>query len=283
MKKLSLVGANIDKSGSPGFYNHLAELKGIKLTYDLSPINSGDKDDFIAQINKLKNSKHRGVNVTYPYKECALLVSDTLDASVQKTLAANTLIFSEEGTRAYNTDYTGFMKAYKNKFSTRKPGKVTLFGTGGVGKAIAFALGELGAEEIAVYDINQQRAESLAKELIHSGFNAQALSQSTLEHYAKNAEGIINCTPIGHYSTPGCVIDKDWLGRQYWAFDAVYTPLETTFLTLSKQAGLNTLSGFNLFFYQAIDAYELFNDTKLDIDTINGYRQTCYSRLVAQH
>ncbi|PSW22211.1 shikimate dehydrogenase [Photobacterium sanctipauli] len=283
MQKLSLVGANIDKSGSPGFHNHLAKIKGIDLNYSLSPVDSGDKDDFVAQINALKGSQHRGVNVTYPFKECALMVSDKLDPSVERTLAANTLLFTEQGTLAYNTDYTGFIKAYKNKFSSQPPGKVVLFGTGGVGKAIAFALGELGAKEIALYDINDERASALASELKQAGFKGIALSKPSLEQYVMQAEGLVNCTPIGHYKTPGCVIDTTWLGAQKWAFDAVYTPLNTTFMAAAETAGLQILSGFELFFYQAIDAYELFNNTKLDNDTINAYRQTCYFRQIAQH
>lgn len=45
---------------------------------------------------------------------------------------------------------------------------------------------------------------------------------------------------------------------QKWAFDAVYTPMDTEFLLEANKKGLQVVSGFDLFFYQGIDAFEIF-------------------------
>jgi shikimate dehydrogenase len=63
---------------------------------------------------------------------------------------------------------------------------------------------------------------------------------------------------------PGTAIPKAAIGTQVWAFDAVYTPLETQFLRDAAQAGLAVLSGYELFFYQGVDAFELFAGVQVD-------------------
>ena len=43
-----------------------------------------------------------------------------------------------------------------------------------------------------------------------------------------------------------------------WAFDAVYTPIDTRFLADAAAAGLDTLNGYELFFEQGADCTEIF-------------------------
>ena len=53
-----------------------------------------------------------------------------------------------------------------------------------------------------------------------------------------------------------------------WAFDAVYTPRDTTFLADAAAAGLQVISGYELFFRQGVDAWALFGGTPLDLDRL---------------
>jgi shikimate dehydrogenase len=53
------------------------------------------------------------------------------------------------------------------------------------------------------------------------------------------------------------------IGPQQWGFDAVYTPLQTRFLTACQQAGLATLSGFDLWVFQGIDAFNIFTGSEV--------------------
>ena len=51
---------------------------------------------------------------------------------------------------------------------------------------------------------------------------------------------------------------------QTWAFDAVYTPVETPFIEAARGAGLWTMSGYELFLYQGIDAFRIFTGIEVD-------------------
>ena len=43
-----------------------------------------------------------------------------------------------------------------------------------------------------------------------------------------------------------------------WAFDAVYQPVDTPFKQMLIARGVQFISGFELFFYQGVDAFKIF-------------------------
>jgi shikimate dehydrogenase len=69
---------------------------------------------------------------------------------------------------------------------------------------------------------------------------------------------------MGMHQHPGTPISAALMGMQGWAFDAVYTPTRTRFLEDATRAGLEVLSGYELFFYQGVDAFEVFAGVRVD-------------------
>lgn len=63
---------------------------------------------------------------------------------------------------------------------------------------------------------------------------------------------------------PGTPIPTSLIGSQRWAFDVIYTPLETEFLAAARAQELEILSGYELFFYQGVDAFEIFTGRQVD-------------------
>ena len=60
---------------------------------------------------------------------------------------------------------------------------------------------------------------------------------------------------VGHDGTP---VPRGLMEGAEWAFDAVYTPVDTRFLADAADAGLATLSGYELFFEQGQDCIQIF-------------------------
>lgn len=56
----------------------------------------------------------------------------------------------------------------------------------------------------------------------------------------------------------GCPFPEATIAGRRWAFDAVYTPVDTSFMVAASAAGLELLSGYELFFYQGVDAFRHF-------------------------
>ncbi len=249
--RLGLIGDNIAASRSPDLHRTAGRLCELDVSYELLiPGEMGQ--DFATLLRSCADGDWRGVNITYPYKEIAAGMVRIDDARVRDIGAVNTVVFEAGGAVGHNTDYSGFMAAWRENFANMAPGKVALIGAGGVGRAIGFALAALGAEEIRVTDRDAGRAGRLAAEV------PGATAYESASAAAENAGGVINCTPLGMTGNPGSPIAGAALDGRRWAFDAVYTPVETRFRADALAAGLDFMSGWELYFHQGIQAFRIF-------------------------
>jgi shikimate dehydrogenase len=261
--KLGLIGDNITRSKSPHLHRTAGKLTGLDVTYDrLIPKDIGlSFKDVFAQA---QTGGFRGINVTYPYKELVTAMVTVTDPLVRAIGAVNTVVFDEGGPKGFNTDYTGFMKAYRDVRGAQKPGIVCLIGTGGVGKAVAFGLVALKAHTIRCVDLDPIKAVALADALRALGSETVIEISTDAEEAAIGADGLINCTPMGMVGIGGSALRSEAMQGASWAFDAVYTPADTQFLQDAKQANLTIISGYELFFGQGLDAWYIF--TGIDVN-----------------
>lgn len=261
--KLGLIGDNITRSKSPRLHRTAGKLTGLDVSYDrLIP---RDLDlTFAETFAQARNGGYRGINVTYPYKEIAADMVTVSDPLVRAIGAINTVVFASEGPQGFNTDYSGFMSAYRTVRGDAAPGRVCLIGTGGVGRAVAFGLLGLGAAEIRCVDLDPAKATALATALRATGTTARIEIATDAIEAAKGADGIVNCTPLGMVGIGGTPLPFAAMTGVHWAFDAVYTPVDTRFLQDAQTAGLEVISGYELFFGQGVDAWDIFTGVALD-------------------
>jgi shikimate dehydrogenase len=206
----------------------------------------------------------RGVNITYPYKEKVVGQLRIDDQRVRAIRACNTVVFGGREPLGFNTDFSGFIAAFRQTFGNLRPGIVAMAGAGGVGKAIGFALASLGAAELRLFDRDVPKAEALARVLGTTAPVMRVAVAASIAEAASGAEGLVNCTPLGMAGHPGTAIPKPLTAGRRWAFDAVYTPVETEFLQDARAAGLEILSGYELFFHQGIEAFRIFTGRAVD-------------------
>jgi shikimate dehydrogenase len=256
--RLGLIGDNIARSRSPDLHRLAGRICGLDIRYEL--LVPGERGgDFDTVFENCRAGGMRGVNVTYPYKEAVFARVRIDDAATRRIGSINTVVFEPDGARGYNTDHSGFRAAFREAFAEMAPGRVALVGAGGVGKAVAFALAELGAERLEIADIDTARAAALAA-AISAAFGG-AITVTHTENARRilpGADGVVNCTPLGMPGHSGSAVPLDLLGSQGWAFESVYTPVDTPFKIASQRAGLKVLSGYELFFHQGVDAFCIF-------------------------
>lgn len=259
--RLGLIGDNIAASRAPDLHHTAAKLCGIDVTYErLVP---KDLDlTFDQVVAHAMASGLRGINITHPYKERALKFATIEDPAVAAIGACNTVLF-EERTIGFNTDYTGYIAAFRHRFGNMSPGAVALAGSGGAGKAIAFALAALGATSMRLFDTDAGKARALATALQKAQPALSVRIEPTIQQACHRADGLINCTPRGMVEYGGNAFAGISLVNRRWVFDAVYTPVETAFLKESKAAGVDILDGFELFLYQGIHAFKLFTGQQI--------------------
>ncbi|HSF92919.1 MAG TPA: shikimate dehydrogenase [Paracoccaceae bacterium] len=270
--KLGLIGDNISRSRSPALHRLAGEQCGIEVQYDrLIPRELGES--FNAVFDTCAGQGYRGINVTYPYKELAAAKVIIADPLIRALGAVNTVLFEQDGPHGFNTDYTGFIAAYRASRGDNAPGVACLIGTGGVGRALAFALVALEAREIRLVDKDLRKAEALAADLNALESETRVSVFTDAVQAAQGATGLLNGTPVGMVGYEGTPLPAEAMSGLEWAFDAVYTPDNTQLLKDAKMAGLSVISGYELFFHQGVHAWAHFAGQKLDDDALRAALQ----------
>jgi shikimate dehydrogenase len=269
MIRLGLIGDNIAKSQSPRLHRLAGRQNQAEVTYDrLVPAETGKEFDVL--FAEVAEGDFRGVNITYPYKERAAAKVSIDDPLVRAIGAVNTVIFDDGGPHGFNTDYSGFIAAYRHVRGKLPPGTALMIGAGGVGKAVAYGLAAMGVEEIRIAERDLAKAEALAEALRHARPGLRVKTGSDTVAMAKGADGLINCTPVGMVGYDGTPLARAAMAGAAWAFDAVYTPVDTQFLQDAAAEGLQIISGYELFIGQGVDAWKLFTGLPLDYDRLRA-------------
>ncbi|WP_426612060.1 shikimate dehydrogenase [Bradyrhizobium sp. McL0616] len=255
-KKLltGLIGAPIAHSASPAMHERAAEALGLRGHYQLIEVSGADARGLSMMLEGVRRLGFAGVNVTFPYKEAVVPLLDELAPGAAAMGAVNTVVVKDSRLIGHNTDTTGFARAVAPLLAP-SGNAVAVIGTGGVGKAIAFALASLKVADIRIFDSEPARAEKLAALLAKHG---SAKVAKSVEDALKGATGLVNGTPVGMLPNRGMPVPAALLHGQMWVADAVYSPLITPLLAAAQAKGARIMTGRELAIYQAADAFELF-------------------------
>jgi shikimate dehydrogenase len=267
--KLGLIGDNIAASRAPDLHRIAGRLNNMDVQYDrLVPKELNQTFDQI--FESYPDNGYQALNITYPYKEYVIPKVEIDDPMVRAIAAVNTVVFEGTSSKGYNTDYTGFIAAYEQVRAGAAPGVCCLVGTGGVGRALAFGLVKLGANEIRLFDRDSTKAQQLACDLNALDPQTVVTAVDDLDVATANCDGLLNGTPVGMVGYPGSAFESKATDQAAWVFDAVYTPIETNFLQDAKTTGAQIISGYELFFYQGVHAWRHFSGLDVDIKQLRA-------------
>ncbi|MEM8630877.1 MAG: hypothetical protein AAGF74_06560 [Pseudomonadota bacterium] len=259
-----MIGENIGNSRFARAFEIMCTDHGLRLEF--SPIDTKGLEafDFVETVDQLRQDGWTAVTVTHPWKpDAASYAGDTMGAGVAALGAANILSF-KGGLAGHNTDYHGFLGAWRAGMGDAAPGRVAMAGAGGVARALGPALARLGAEEIAIWDPSPGLAETLAGII---GPSARVIALEEAPEVIAQADGLVNATPLGMAGYGGTAFAPEYVGGQSWAFDAVYTPTDTEFLRTAGAKDLEVLTGFDLFRHMALASFEAYSGIAPDAGT----------------
>jgi quinate/shikimate dehydrogenase (NAD+) len=250
-----LLGAPIAHSASPAMHEAAADALGVRCHYQLIEVAGAGRDELKLLLEGVRRLGFSGINVTFPYKEAVMELLDALSPGATGVGAVNTVVVRDGRLTGHNTDTTGFARAVKTLVEGSGRGPVAVIGTGGVGKAIAFALAGLGVSEIRIFDTDPAKAEHLAALL--KDYPGVRIVGSVADAVG-GAVGLVNGTPIGMLPSTATPVPDSLLRADLWVADAVYSPLWTPLLKAAQATGAKVMTGRDLAIYQAADAFELF-------------------------
>ena len=251
MIQAAVLGSPIGHSLSPTLHKCAYDVLGWDWEYTAIEVKSGELAQFIAA----NRNTFRGLSLTMPLKEEALLVADSLDPLVKRINAANTLIFEENQVSAYSTDVSGFVQALA-KAEVSIPNEITILGGGATARSAIAAVDGRG-RTITVYS----RSASRAAQLINSSISATVVVKDWNEAQSGlSANLIIATTPTG---ATDHLIPTESTGT---LFESLYSPWPTKFLAKWQGLGGKYLDGLDLLVEQGIGQIELMAHEPLNID-----------------
>ena len=262
---LGLIGSPIMSSAAPAM--HEAAAIGVRAHYRLIDVAGADEPKLRAMLDGARLLGFAGVNVTFPYKEAIIPLLDALAPGAAAIGAANTVVVRDGKLTGHNTDATGFASAFKAVLGAPGDAPVALIGAGGVGRAIAFAMAELGVRTLHIVDREADKAHALAARLAD---RMQTQVCGDIAEALAGAGGVINGTPIGMLPNRDSPVPAELLHAGLWVADAVYTPLWTPLLQAARARGCRVMTGRELCIYQAADAFRLFTGLEASRERIGA-------------
>ena len=260
--RAGLIGAHISRTRLPAALDIMCAQAGWTLEFDLIDTSGMPDFDFEATLTRAQAEGWTGMTVTHPWKtQARAFAGDGMVPEAAHLGASNTLVFGDT-VAGYNTDYSGFRAVIAELGPL---GDVVVMGAGGVAEAVVPALrvSQKPGAHVGLYDPDLTRANSLAQ---RCGAGVHVLDQAALGQHIDAAHGLINCTPLGMAEYPGSAFAGFDLSPQpgKWAFDAVYTPVDTVFLRAAAQGGLTILTGFDLFKAMAVRSFQAYTGLTVD-------------------
>ena len=254
MKNYLVIGNPINHSLSPILHNTWLKTSNINAFYDKQKLEENEIENF---IQKIKQQKIAGANVTVPFKKKVIPFLDKLSFEAEKTQSVNTIVFENNNLVGHNTDVIGFTRAIKDLNFNIKGSKIFILGAGGVVPSIIFALNKMDVSQITISNRTKEKAENLKIQFN----NLKIIDWGTLQDF----DMIINATSLG-LNKEDINLDFTNIGNGKLFYDVIYNPSETNFLKEGRKLGNKVENGKFMFLYQAFEAFKLWHGIEPQIN-----------------
>jgi shikimate dehydrogenase len=249
------------------FQNSLYHSLGLNYLY--KSFTTKNLEDAIKGIRALNI---RGCAISMPFKEAVIPMLDELDSSAAGIQSVNTVVNTNGRLKGLNTDYSALkILIAKNEISPSTP--TAILGSGGMAKAAACALRDLGFRDVTILSRNEKTGAALATQYgfkfgqwNHGPFSNQMSSlQNSKHNLTQEANSspyafLLNVTPIG--MTPDAPdsmpFSLSWISTCQYILDSVAQPLETTLIQEARAAGVQVISGFDITVLQSLEQFILY-------------------------
>jgi shikimate dehydrogenase len=247
--KAAVLGSPVAHSKSPLL--HLAAYRALGLTdwtYERIECTAEQLPSVVGGFGP----EWVGVSVTMPGKFAALEFADERTERAELVGSANTLVRTDRGWRADNTDIDGVAGALGRH---RRLRHAIVLGSGGTAPAAVVGLAELGVTEITVVARNRDKAARLLELGRTAGVTTRfcPLGDPGLPAAVAGADVMVSTIPAGaaaEYAETFATVPL--------LLDAIYDPWPTPLAAAVQKAGGEVISGVQMLLYQAFSQVEQF-------------------------
>ena len=246
-RRAAVLGKPIAHSRSPQL--HLAAYRALGLTdwsYDRIECSADELPSLVTGLGP----EWVGLSVTMPGKFAALAVADERTERAQLVGSANTLVRTERGWRADNTDIDGVAGAIGPT-----AGSAVVLGSGGTAPAAVAGLAAVGVDALTVVARNRDKAGRLVELAGAFGVDAGycALDDARLAARVASAAVVVSTLPADVAAE-----HRAALAGAAVLLDAIYDPWPTPLAAAVSAAGGRVISGLQMLLHQAFSQVEQF-------------------------
>ena len=251
--KAAVLGKPIAHSLSPALHRAAYAALGLDgWSYEAVECDEAGLPGFMASCGP----GWAGLSLTMPLKRAVLPLLGWTDPVAVATGCANTVVFTQQAPRGYNTDVAGLVTALAE--AGVKPRTATILGAGATACSALAALRELGLAEVTAAVRDPARAAGLLTAASRLGVRVRlAPSESEgLQETGPETDLLISTVPGGgsdffterlrHTQQPPAAV-----------MDVVYHPWPTPLAQAAQRAGSAVISGYELLLHQAARQVEL--------------------------
>jgi shikimate dehydrogenase len=230
-------------------HNHLYDALGLDFVYK-----SFSTTDLAAAVGGIRALGIRGSAISMPFKEAVIDLIEALDPTAAGIESVNTLVNDNGVLTGYNTDYS----AVRDLLAAGPADPSMAFvlrGSGGMAKAVAAALHDLGFARGTIVARNATTGPALAARY---GYDWSA------ELPAAGADLLINVTPLGMEGADAAALafPEAMITACRVAFDVVAQPARTPFILAAAALGKGLISGTEVIVRQSVEQFVLYTGVR---------------------
>lgn len=259
MKRFALLGEPLGHSLSPALHKAIyRQLEIDDASYRTVEIPEERLKSFFSGF---RVGGFDGVNVTIPHKSNVIGLLDEVDSKAKLINAINCINRVGNKLTGYNTDLLGFAFSLRQNNVNIEGNEFAILGAGGSAQAVAAVLADNEAKVVSIVNRTPERAEALKETIlsVSDAVEVNIVTEDQLIDRAKHIDCIINTTSVGMSpavnETP---ISAEVFTENCLAFDLVYNPKKTAFMTAAEKRGASVINGVQMLVAQAVYSVEIW-------------------------
>ncbi|MFC6707368.1 shikimate dehydrogenase [Flexivirga alba] len=268
--RAAVLGKPIAHSMSPVLHRAAYEARGMTdWSYDIRECDAASLRDLVSGLGPT----WRGLSLTRPLKEEALLIADSASDVALRTGAVNTLIHVGRGWHGENTDIIGIREALRDAgIMAGAVPRAVVIGSGATARSALAALADLEVAEVVFVVRKDMRASTLAQARDH-GFRVVVLGEAEGAAAVLETPLVISTIPAGTADSLagamaelGVAADAATTGRVL--LDVVYAGWPTELAATAAAYGARIVPGIEMLIHQGAAQFQLMTGSPAPLEVM---------------
>jgi shikimate dehydrogenase len=246
-----VIGDPVRHSLSPRLHNAAYAALGLDWIFAAFEVPDGNAGAALAAARAFG---FVGLSVTMPHKRAIGLLCDDMSERAAIVKSVNTVTLAPNGEAiGDSTDGAGFLRSLADDGIDVADRTVVILGAGGAARAVAWSLGDAGAQ----VTVAARQITAATEAARFAGGTAVAWDDRA--DAAAGADIVVNATPIGMATDSELPLPVRAITARQVVADLVYEPRETPLLAAARAAGAHAVGGIGMLVHQAALQVEIWS------------------------